>query len=302
MLNVFDVLVSFFGSHLVFFLVFIFFGRGLDSLTSMDTIQLLQSLAIEGRTIVCTIHQPCARTFAMFNQIYVMSRGYCTFRGAPHQTVEYLGGLGLQCPAFHNPADFCKLNRRTHFCTPTRWILLVCFSVLECVNGDYGDYLQQLSEEAQKPQWSHCLESCDPSQNTFRRVPFTKISFSTTPGDKTKTNCPVSSNQQSRSATSYNSPPSEFMRLWLLIGRCHMQILRDWVSKQWPPNISIYLILVVDTHTSEIVAACRLWYPDWTILRWFRIQCQQTNLEFRFSDNPLRLSLVYNFDASYFTM
>lgn len=89
-------------------LLYILYYSGLDSSSSFDTIQLLQMLARQGRTIVCTIHQPSSNIYNLFNQIYVMSNGYCTYQGSPQRTVEYLQSVGLECPAYHNPADFCK--------------------------------------------------------------------------------------------------------------------------------------------------------------------------------------------------
>lgn len=81
---------------------------GLDSSASTDTIQLLQTLANEGRTIVCTIHQPSSHVYSLFNQIYVLSQGCCTYQGTPHNTIDFLRTVGLECPTYHNPADFRK--------------------------------------------------------------------------------------------------------------------------------------------------------------------------------------------------
>lgn len=69
--------------------------------------QLLQNLANEGRSIICTIHQPSTHVYEMFNQVYVLSQGYCIYQGSPHKTVNFLAAVGLHCPPYHNPADFC---------------------------------------------------------------------------------------------------------------------------------------------------------------------------------------------------
>lgn len=95
---------------------------------------------------------------------------------------------------------------------------------MECVNGDYGDFIQLLSEEAKKPQWNHCLESVKSTQNITKKVPLIKM-FSILENDL-KINLSVNEITNK----SYNFPPTELMRLWILIGRCHMQILRDWVN------------------------------------------------------------------------
>lgn len=95
---------------------------------------------------------------------------------------------------------------------------------MECVNGDYGDFIELLSEEAKKPQWNHCLESSEPTQNIIKKVPLIKM-FSMLEDD-----LKISLIPKKISNKSYNFPPTELMRLWILIGRCHMQILRDWVN------------------------------------------------------------------------
>jgi len=78
----------------------------LDSSSSFDTIQLLRGLANEGRTIVCTIHQPSTNIYNLFNLVYVLSAGRCTYQGTPQNTVMFLSSVGLECPPYHNPADF----------------------------------------------------------------------------------------------------------------------------------------------------------------------------------------------------
>lgn len=79
---------------------------GLDSSSSFDTIMLLEELASEGRTIVCTIHQPSSTVYNIFKHIYVLNGGLCEYQGTPTNTVAYLKSVGLDCPAYHNPADF----------------------------------------------------------------------------------------------------------------------------------------------------------------------------------------------------
>lgn len=57
---------------------------------------------------MCTIHQPDATTYTMFDHIYVLADGYCVYQGSADNTINYLQSNGLQCPQYHNPADFCK--------------------------------------------------------------------------------------------------------------------------------------------------------------------------------------------------
>jgi hypothetical protein len=57
--------------------------------------------------VVATIHQPSARVFNLFDHVYVISfDGQCIFQGSPANMIQQLANVGLNCPQFHNPADF----------------------------------------------------------------------------------------------------------------------------------------------------------------------------------------------------
>ncbi|XP_037928430.1 ATP-binding cassette sub-family G member 4 [Teleopsis dalmanni] len=79
---------------------------GLDSSTSNQCISLLKKLAMEGRTVICTIHQPSALTFEMFDHLYAIAEGRCIYSGGTENLVPFLAECGLQCPESYNPADY----------------------------------------------------------------------------------------------------------------------------------------------------------------------------------------------------
>lgn len=79
---------------------------GLDNVTTTQCVKLLKQLARQGRTVVCTIHQPPASLMELFDQVYVIADGRCIYQGDTSAMVPYLQEVGLPCPRHYNPADF----------------------------------------------------------------------------------------------------------------------------------------------------------------------------------------------------
>ncbi|VVC34333.1 Hypothetical protein CINCED_3A012439 [Cinara cedri] len=79
---------------------------GLDSFMAHNVIGMLKNMASNGKTIICTIHQPSSEIYYMFDRIMLMASGRTAFFGVPNEAITFFKTLGVGCPKNHNPADF----------------------------------------------------------------------------------------------------------------------------------------------------------------------------------------------------
>eukprot|EP01100_Stratorugosa_tubuloviscum_P001488 TRINITY_DN132_c2_g5_i2.p1 TRINITY_DN132_c2_g5~~TRINITY_DN132_c2_g5_i2.p1 ORF type:complete len:1362 (+),score=679.08 TRINITY_DN132_c2_g5_i2:279-4364(+) len=85
---------------------------GLDSAAADKVMTVVKRIAGQGRSVICTIHQPSAQIFAMFNQLLLLKRGgEVVYFGQLDQDYEsmftyFRNALNQDCPKGKNPADF----------------------------------------------------------------------------------------------------------------------------------------------------------------------------------------------------
>lgn len=112
---------------------------GLDEVTAAQCIRLLKNLAKQNKTVVCTIHQPSATTFALFDHIFVLARGQCVYQGGPNVLVPYLDRFNLRCPTHYNPSDY----------------------IIELCDSDDGSVVTALAQETQNGKLFCIIENAE---------------------------------------------------------------------------------------------------------------------------------------------
>jgi ABC-type multidrug transport system ATPase subunit len=80
---------------------------GLDAFTASSIMEVLQGLAMEGRTLILTIHQARSDLFKHFGNVLLLARGGSpVYSGAAKDMLGYFGRHGFECPPHTNPADY----------------------------------------------------------------------------------------------------------------------------------------------------------------------------------------------------
>lgn len=79
---------------------------GLDSSSAFTVVELLKSLSHQGKTVICTIHQPSSQMFYLFDKVLLLSSGRVAYFGTPEAAPGYFSSIGYPFPSSsYNPAD-----------------------------------------------------------------------------------------------------------------------------------------------------------------------------------------------------
>ncbi|KUF99490.1 NADP-dependent alcohol dehydrogenase C 2 [Phytophthora nicotianae] len=79
---------------------------GLDSSATHNVMKFIVKLCAEGKTIVCTIHQPSSLVYDMFTNVVVLSAGQTVYCGPRRLMIPHFASAGHDCPTYMNPAEY----------------------------------------------------------------------------------------------------------------------------------------------------------------------------------------------------
>ncbi|KAJ1462443.1 P-loop containing nucleoside triphosphate hydrolase protein [Pelagophyceae sp. CCMP2097] len=78
---------------------------GLDSFAAEKVCRTLKSLADQGRTVVCVIHQPSSTVFDLFDDLTIVSEGELVYHGAVAEVDDTFRSLGFPRPSSASRAE-----------------------------------------------------------------------------------------------------------------------------------------------------------------------------------------------------
>ncbi|KAF6253780.1 P-loop containing nucleoside triphosphate hydrolase protein, partial [Scenedesmus sp. NREL 46B-D3] len=79
---------------------------GLDSTTALHLLVTLRQLALGGRAVATTIHQPSSRLYQQLDKLMLLAEGHVMYYGSADQVVSWFSTLGFAMPYGVNVADF----------------------------------------------------------------------------------------------------------------------------------------------------------------------------------------------------
>jgi ABC-type multidrug transport system ATPase subunit len=79
---------------------------GLDATSALQLIQTLKQLALKGRTIIVTLHQPRSEIWGLFDHLILLTGGSTVYSGSTDSCLSYFESLAHTLPPFVNPAEW----------------------------------------------------------------------------------------------------------------------------------------------------------------------------------------------------
>ena len=71
---------------------------GLDASAALHVMETIQKVALKGRTVVLTLHQPRSNIYMLFNRLILLAKGHMVYFGDAQQAPNYFQELGYSMP------------------------------------------------------------------------------------------------------------------------------------------------------------------------------------------------------------
>lgn len=62
---------------------------GLDSFMAQNVVSVLKNMALKGKTVIVTIHQPSSEVFAMFDKVLLLAEGRVAYLGSSENACDF---------------------------------------------------------------------------------------------------------------------------------------------------------------------------------------------------------------------
>jgi ABC-type multidrug transport system ATPase subunit len=62
---------------------------GLDSFLALTVVESMKNIAQQGKTIICTIHQPSSEIFEMFDRLCLLAEGRLAYIGDLNKAYDF---------------------------------------------------------------------------------------------------------------------------------------------------------------------------------------------------------------------
>nr|QNH67900.1 ATP-binding cassette transporter subfamily G-like protein 1 [Brachionus rotundiformis] len=79
---------------------------GLDSYMALTIVECMRDLVQQGKTIICTIHQPSSEVFQKFDKLCLLAEGRLAYIGDLDAAEKFFSSQGFDIPIHYNPADY----------------------------------------------------------------------------------------------------------------------------------------------------------------------------------------------------
>lgn len=91
---------------------------GLDAASAASVVRTLKALAVQGCTVVMSIHQPRSNIVDLIDDVILLCHGRMCYSGPLADAEAFFRRLGFPRAPTHNPADhFGARHRRARLCT-----------------------------------------------------------------------------------------------------------------------------------------------------------------------------------------